>query len=174
MVLSIPDSGLQLESSAKAAAALPLQAFALTLSDSVIEDMINCVQNGQDIQLSLGGSPVSQNPTSSSLLNATMLLFRDYNTLNKLAPPAINCYCSTIANIYCLLLWRQMPNFKPPQYSSRIFFTYKPIFIDIALRIEHPPPLSQPRYLCVRPLLYRPLRILPQSRAATESHDVDF
>lgn len=57
MVLSIPDSGLQLESSAKAAAALPLQAFALTLSDSVIEDMINCVQNGQDIQLSLGGSP---------------------------------------------------------------------------------------------------------------------
>lgn len=63
MVLNIPDSGLQLESSAKAAAALPLQAFALTLSDSVIEDMINCVQNGQDIQLSLGGSPVSVKPT---------------------------------------------------------------------------------------------------------------
>ncbi len=59
MVLSVPDAGLLLESSAKAMAGLPMPAFAITLSDSVIEDMIACVQNGQDIQLSLGSNPVS-------------------------------------------------------------------------------------------------------------------
>jgi hypothetical protein len=59
MLLSIPDSGLALEGSAKAMAGLPTQAFGITLSDSVIEDMIKCVQDGQGIQLSLGSSPVS-------------------------------------------------------------------------------------------------------------------
>ncbi|KAK0731431.1 hypothetical protein B0H67DRAFT_549197 [Lasiosphaeris hirsuta] len=60
MVLNIPDSGLLLESSAKTMAGLPMQAFAITLSDSVIENMIECVQNGQDIQLSLGNTPPCQ------------------------------------------------------------------------------------------------------------------
>lgn len=59
MVLRIPETGLQLESSAKAADTLPLQAFAITLSDNVIEDLIQCVQNGDDIRLSLGNVPVS-------------------------------------------------------------------------------------------------------------------
>lgn len=59
MVLRIPETGLQLESSAKAADTLPLQAFAITLSDSVIEDLIQCVQNGDDVRLSLGNVPVS-------------------------------------------------------------------------------------------------------------------
>lgn len=59
MVLSIPDTGLHLESSAKSADALPLQAFALTLSDNVIEDLIQQVQNGGDVKLSLGNVPVS-------------------------------------------------------------------------------------------------------------------
>jgi RNA polymerase II elongation factor ELL len=59
MVLRIPDAGLSLESSPKSRAALPAQAFAITLSDNVIEDMIECVRNGQDIQLSLGDIPVS-------------------------------------------------------------------------------------------------------------------
>jgi len=57
MLLNIPDSGLALEGSAKAMAGLPTQAFGITLSDSVIEDMIKCVQDGQGIQLSLGSSP---------------------------------------------------------------------------------------------------------------------
>lgn len=58
--LRIPDSGLLLEGSgSKSAASLPAQAFAITLSDNVIEDMIKCVQSGEDIQLSLGSSPVS-------------------------------------------------------------------------------------------------------------------
>ncbi|KAJ9151749.1 Com1 regulatory protein [Pleurostoma richardsiae] len=57
MPFRIPEAGLQLESSADAVATLPLQAFAITLSDSVLEDMIQCVQNGEDIQLSLGGTP---------------------------------------------------------------------------------------------------------------------
>lgn len=59
MVLSIPDTGLHLESSAKTADTLPLQAFALTLSDNVIEDLIQRVQNGGDVKLSLGNVPVS-------------------------------------------------------------------------------------------------------------------
>jgi hypothetical protein len=59
MVLDIPDTGLHLESSAKSADALPLQAFALTLSDNVIEDLIQRVQNGGDVKLSLGNVPVS-------------------------------------------------------------------------------------------------------------------
>ena len=59
MVFNIPESGLALESSARAMAGLPTQAFAITLSDSVIENMIQCVRGGQDIQLSLGSSPVS-------------------------------------------------------------------------------------------------------------------
>ena len=40
-------------------AALPVQAFALTLSSSVIEDMIQSVQNGEGVKLSLGNNPVS-------------------------------------------------------------------------------------------------------------------
>lgn len=60
MVLRIPETGLQLESSAKSADALPLQAFAITLSDNLIEDLIRCSQNGEDIKLSLGNVPVSR------------------------------------------------------------------------------------------------------------------
>ncbi len=59
MVLKIPDSGLVLDASVRSMASLPQQAFAVTLSDSVIEHMIECVQDGQDIQLSLGSNPVS-------------------------------------------------------------------------------------------------------------------
>jgi RNA polymerase II elongation factor ELL len=59
MVLRFPEDGLRLESSAKAMAALPAQAFAITLSESVIGDMIECVQNGDGIRLSLGNNPVS-------------------------------------------------------------------------------------------------------------------
>ncbi|KAK3329446.1 hypothetical protein B0H66DRAFT_25329 [Apodospora peruviana] len=57
MVINIPENGLLMESSPKVMAALPTQAFAISLSDSVIEDMIACVQNGQDVQLSLGSNP---------------------------------------------------------------------------------------------------------------------
>ncbi|KAF4955727.1 hypothetical protein FSARC_11788 [Fusarium sarcochroum] len=55
--LKVPESGLQLEGSTGKDASLPSQAFALTLSDVVIEDMIKCVQNGDGIQLSLGSNP---------------------------------------------------------------------------------------------------------------------
>ena len=57
--LTIPEGGLQLESSPKSSNFLPLQAFGLTLSDNVIEDMIKCVQDGDQIELSLGSNPVS-------------------------------------------------------------------------------------------------------------------
>ena len=38
---------------------LPQQAFALSLSNRMIEDMVKCVKNGQDIHLSTGDNPVS-------------------------------------------------------------------------------------------------------------------
>ncbi|RYP62654.1 hypothetical protein DL769_007216 [Monosporascus sp. CRB-8-3] len=56
-VLTVPNNGLQLESSAKSSNFLPLQAFGITLSDNDIEDMIKCVQNGDQIELSLGSNP---------------------------------------------------------------------------------------------------------------------
>ncbi|KAI0881450.1 uncharacterized protein GGS22DRAFT_172189 [Annulohypoxylon maeteangense] len=55
--LAVPDTGLLLESSANSSDHLPLQAFGITLSDSVIEDMIKCVQGGQEIELTLGSTP---------------------------------------------------------------------------------------------------------------------
>lgn len=56
MVLKFSETvQLSLGSSAE----LPQQALALTLSDDVLEDMIECIQNGQEIQLSLGDAPVS-------------------------------------------------------------------------------------------------------------------
>jgi hypothetical protein len=36
-----------------------MQAFGITLNDNVIEDLINCVQNGKEIELFLGNNPVS-------------------------------------------------------------------------------------------------------------------
>ncbi|KAK7748329.1 hypothetical protein SLS62_008697 [Diatrype stigma] len=56
-MLAVPDSGLQLESSAKSSNFLPLQAFGISLDDDVIEDMIKCVRGGDQIELSLGNNP---------------------------------------------------------------------------------------------------------------------
>ncbi|KAH8157971.1 hypothetical protein CIB48_g10275 [Xylaria polymorpha] len=55
--LKIADAGLQLESSPSSRDALPLQAFGITLNDSMIEDMIRCVQGGQNVELTLGNTP---------------------------------------------------------------------------------------------------------------------
>lgn len=57
MPLDITDKGLLLESSHKSMAGLPMQAFAISLSDHDIEDMIASVQNGNRLELSLGSSP---------------------------------------------------------------------------------------------------------------------
>ncbi|KAF7562996.1 hypothetical protein G7046_g1165 [Stylonectria norvegica] len=55
--LKVPEAGLLLEGSAGKDSAPPPQAFALTLSDNVIENMIQCVRDGGDIQLTLGANP---------------------------------------------------------------------------------------------------------------------
>ncbi|KAK8064847.1 COM1 regulatory protein [Apiospora phragmitis] len=55
--LAIPDTGLQLESPTNTPNSLPMQAFGLVLNDDVIEDMIRCVQNGQNLELCLGNKP---------------------------------------------------------------------------------------------------------------------
>ncbi|KAI0426883.1 hypothetical protein F5Y09DRAFT_333805 [Xylaria sp. FL1042] len=55
--LKIPDAGLQLGSSPGSRDFLPMQAFGITLNNSMIEDMIKCVQSGQNVELTLGSSP---------------------------------------------------------------------------------------------------------------------
>lgn len=69
--LRIPDAGIALEGSGSSIAPLPAQAFAITLSDSVIEDMIKCVQSGEEIQLSLGNRPVSLFLSSLTVVSHT-------------------------------------------------------------------------------------------------------
>ncbi len=59
MALDIPDAGLLLESCEAAMADLPTQAFAITLDDDVVEDLLASMDNGDGITLSLGSSPVS-------------------------------------------------------------------------------------------------------------------
>lgn len=56
--LTIPDTGLRLESSPDSMGSLPMQAFGITLDDNMIEDMIRCVENGQSIEVTLGSNPV--------------------------------------------------------------------------------------------------------------------
>ncbi|KAK0118047.1 hypothetical protein ONS95_012357 [Cadophora gregata] len=58
--LVIPESGLTLHSSQGSpskAGSSPPDVFGLTLTDSVIEEMIRCVQNGKELQLSFGEQP---------------------------------------------------------------------------------------------------------------------
>ncbi|KAI8955063.1 hypothetical protein F4801DRAFT_531087 [Xylaria longipes] len=55
--LKIANAGLQLESSPSSRDSLPLQAFGITLNDNMIEDMIRCVQGGQNVEVTLGNNP---------------------------------------------------------------------------------------------------------------------
>lgn len=93
MVLRIPETGFQLESSEKTADNLPLQAFAITLSDNVIEDLIQCVQDGEDIRLSLGNVPVSEvwvNPVVADSVDVKGRRWNLYcSTCRTIGPP--NC-----------------------------------------------------------------------------------
>ncbi|KAI0126461.1 hypothetical protein BJ170DRAFT_406876 [Xylariales sp. AK1849] len=76
-ILSVPDTGLQLESS-DSSDFLPMQAFGITLNDNVIEDMIKCVQNGQKIELFLGNNPSFQYGDEEEPIKPTPDLF-DYD-----------------------------------------------------------------------------------------------
>lgn len=60
--LRVPGDGLLLSGSPGEGQSFPSQAFAITLSDDVIGDLVRCAQNGGDIELSLGSSPVSLCP----------------------------------------------------------------------------------------------------------------
>jgi len=57
--LRVPDDGLLLIGEAGESPSFPTQAFAVTLDDDVIEDLIRCFENDDEIQLSLGSNPVS-------------------------------------------------------------------------------------------------------------------
>ncbi|KAK2046907.1 hypothetical protein LZ31DRAFT_180254 [Colletotrichum somersetense] len=67
--LKVPETGLILESSAASGNPVPPQAFTINLSDHVLEDMIRCVQSGEDLQLSLGSSPTLLYGSSSHILS---------------------------------------------------------------------------------------------------------
>lgn len=57
--LKVPENGLTLHGTSNNDTNIPPQAFAITLNDNIIEDMIKCVQGGNDIELVLGTKPVS-------------------------------------------------------------------------------------------------------------------
>lgn len=57
MSIVIPTGGLELETAVDKMPSLPLQAFAITLSDGMLEDLIDSFRNGNEIELSLGQSP---------------------------------------------------------------------------------------------------------------------
>ncbi|SPO02345.1 uncharacterized protein DNG_05018 [Cephalotrichum gorgonifer] len=65
--LRVPEDGLLLSGS-PGDNHFPSQAFAITLSDDIIGDLIRCAQNGEDIQLSLGSSPSLQYGSSSQTI----------------------------------------------------------------------------------------------------------
>ncbi|WQF87195.1 Putative winged helix DNA-binding domain superfamily [Colletotrichum destructivum] len=67
--LKVPETGLILESSAASGNPVPPQAFTINLSDNVLEDMIKCVQSGEDLQLALGSSPMLLYGSSSHTLS---------------------------------------------------------------------------------------------------------
>ncbi|KAI0976659.1 hypothetical protein F4678DRAFT_414048 [Xylaria arbuscula] len=69
--LKIPVAGLQLESSPSSRDFLPMQAFGITLNDSMIEDMIKCVQSGQNVELTLGGAPSLHYGSQETKVSAT-------------------------------------------------------------------------------------------------------
>ena len=57
--LDIPASGLSFESvSERTSKSTSQDIIGLTLTDDLIEEMIQCVQNGKQIHLSLGSRPV--------------------------------------------------------------------------------------------------------------------
>jgi malonyl CoA-acyl carrier protein transacylase len=58
MTLKIPDGGLLLEGPSGKDPNVPPQAFAITLNDNIIESLIKCVQNGENLELALGKTPV--------------------------------------------------------------------------------------------------------------------
>ncbi|KAJ2904080.1 com1 regulatory protein [Zalerion maritima] len=53
----LPDFGILLDCHPKTMDTLPQQAIAMNLNDDIIEDMIKCVQDGQDVELSMGNNP---------------------------------------------------------------------------------------------------------------------
>jgi RNA polymerase II elongation factor ELL len=57
MTLKIPDGGLLLEGPSGKDPNVPPQAFAITLNDNIIESLIKCVQNGENLELALGKTP---------------------------------------------------------------------------------------------------------------------
>ncbi|CAG8982201.1 hypothetical protein HYALB_00003637 [Hymenoscyphus albidus] len=68
--LVFPESGVELRTSSTPTSAVPA-VLGLSLSDSVLEEMIKCVQNGKPIQLSLGEHPNVTYGTKTQHLSTT-------------------------------------------------------------------------------------------------------
>lgn len=56
--LKVPESGLLLEGSFDGDTPSPPQAFVLSLSDYVVQSLVQSARNGEDLQLALGEIPV--------------------------------------------------------------------------------------------------------------------
>ncbi|KAI8258651.1 hypothetical protein K4K58_003194 [Colletotrichum sp. SAR11_239] len=113
--IRVPDTGLILESSAASGNPVPPQAFTINLSDNVLEDLIKCVQSGEDLQLSLGSSPTllygssahTLSPTSDSFPSDLFLTkpFDSTKRATRLPQPTS--------------LWKKLPGSEAPKKAER-------------------------------------------------------
>jgi RNA polymerase II elongation factor ELL len=106
--LPVSDTGLVLESTASSGSALPVQAFGLTLSDSLIEDMIRCVQDGDEIELTLGSKPCFHFGSRVHEVNPTPDDF-DYD-LYLTNPDESTSKAQRLPNA-AMSIWKKPPNF---------------------------------------------------------------
>ncbi|KAF4125148.1 hypothetical protein GMORB2_3987 [Geosmithia morbida] len=89
--IKIPESGVLLKGApGEDSDPLPQQAFAFSLSDNVIEDMIKCVQDGGDLQLALGSKPTLRYDSKSHRITPPpddhpydLYLTQPYNSLRE-------------------------------------------------------------------------------------------
>ena len=120
MPINITDNGLLLESPIKMVG-LPAQAFAVTLNDMDIEDMIERVKNGEGIELSLGPNPVSRTPRIGALV--------------ALELPIVLLHNYTIASIgealyYCVLVLKHQRNKTRSSSCSKFsYFSVQSLFL---------------------------------------------
>lgn len=56
--LKVPESGLLLDGSSEGDDDFPPQAFFLSLSDDVVQNLVQSARNGEDLHLALGNAPV--------------------------------------------------------------------------------------------------------------------
>ncbi|KAF6837746.1 com1 regulatory protein [Colletotrichum plurivorum] len=93
----------------------PPQAFIISLSDHVLDDMIKCVQSGEDLQLSLGNSPALLYGNSSHTLSPLSEPFSPDLFLTK--PFESTKRATRVPQTSSL--WKKLPGSEAPKKAER-------------------------------------------------------